>query len=219
MNNISIETPDTARIFQGIIDTIPLPVRYGGLQFLAPGIPGLGDLQHQEVYSRALRSYFTGDFTEWVTHSIKPLGIQTREFKSATRASEPEEESVYRGGYAPDIQDTALDTLLRDGRTKVIKVDLGHHSDGEEGFQTFRESFFPRLKEAGYRAELGEFTFSSYGTGGFDSGTFTNSVVQVNQRGAFLNIGPEFDPAAKPVLVNWFEELKRQMEQKYREMR
>lgn len=214
MNNINIETQDTARIFQRIIDTIPLSVKYGRAQFLAQGIPGLGDVQHQEQYSRALRSYFTGDFTEWITHSIKPWSIQTREFKSAIKASKPEEERVYSRGYAyaPDIKDMALDTLLRDGRTKVIKVDLGHHSDGEEGFQTFRESLFPKLKEAGYRAESGEFTFSSYGIDSLDGGPYTNSVVNVNQRGASLNIGPEFAPAAKPVLVNWFEELKRQIE-------
>ncbi len=214
MTNLSIETKDTTGIFQGIIDTIPLPVKYGGLQFLAQGIPRLSDLQDQELYSRALRSYFTGECTEWVRHSITPLSIQTREFKSATRASEPEEERVYSRGYVPDIKDMALDTLLRDGRTKAIKVDLGHHSDGEEGFQTFRESIFPKLKEAGYRVESGELTFSSYGADGFDGGTYTESVVQVNQRGAFLDLGPEFDPSLKPVLVNWFEELKRKIEQK-----
>ena len=190
MANISIETHDTGRIFQGIIETIPLPVKYGVVKFLAQD----AERPRYAPYSEKSSLIPQNPFTEWITRSIGPFRIKM--------------------SYVPNIQDAGLDLLLRDEKIKVIKVDLSNHSDNGNGFHVFKQFLFPILKEAGYQVESGEFTLSSYKTSRLDSNPYTTSVVRTDKKGAFLDIGPDFDISAKPVLVHWFEELKRQLERK-----
>lgn len=189
--NNSIATHDTERIFERIIETLPLPVKYGELHFLAQSVGGPRFTPHSEEYYLILQNYCT----EGITRSIGPFRIQRRD-------------------YVSDIQDAGVDMLLRDEKTKMIKVDLGHHGSGVNGFHAFKQSLFPILKEAGYQVELGELTLSSYQTSGLDSNPYTTSVVRVDKGGAFMDIGPDFEKSARPVLVEWFSELKRYIELK-----
>lgn len=198
MVDICIETSDTGRIFQRIIETLPTPVKHGNMQFLAPSM--------RENYASLTRqSYCTGR----IIQGMGTFVIQTLRPTSDIDASEPEREIVYDTDSIFNNLDRVLDNLLEDRKTQVVKVNIGHHASGVQGFQALKESLFPRLNQAGYQLELGELTLAVEGNHDFYGSAYTNSIIWVNKKGAFLNIGPEFNPSTKLVLIEWFGAVKR----------
>ncbi len=206
---LTVRTADTEKIFERIVGTIPAPVQYGKALFLANGVAEPEYMSTPEKYTQAFHTYLA----KCAIHNIRPFTTRTMRFVSHFNAYESgdEKSNIYRD-CAPDIKDMALDMLLRGGRTNMIEVDMGHHSHGKEGFEAFRESLFPRLREAGYRVQSGELTLATVTIPG--SGMYTDGTVRVDEEGASLNIGSSLDPSKKSVLVDWFRELKKKIEKK-----